>query len=456
MISVLLPGFLLAGAGLAGVVGALHLLARRPPAREALPTARFLKEDARTLLRLQPRPTDVPLMMLRMGLVLCLAAAFAGMVWTPGRSGEGHVVLLDAGAGSGLEWDSAISLVAEATAGANGAESVVVAYGLEDGAREVDIASLGSLERGTEAATAEDGLRALREVVLADTRFSIVRAEWVLVPTWSSWNDGVGLMRPAIWPGRLPIHAVPSARAGGSAPSAGSDPTRGRRASVVGLAADTLELALGALGVPVGPVREAPPRPGDWVFGDGISSTELGALLERARSGEIVVISGRLPEGAAGVPWVGDATPKSRRQGLVVPGEPGFASGVESFGGTPAEGAAVVAVFADATPAAAAVSTGAGCVVYLSVSVADGALHGSSNYPELLRRLTGGCSDRDVPNARLGRGAIASLQRDDLPDVVDVAGLAADQGVPLSKWWVALALVLLGGELAMTRSRRMS
>ena len=71
------PAFIFAGIALAALPVVLHLRARRPPERAPLPTVRFLSPDARTLLRLQRRPTDRLLMTLRIGLALALGAAFA-------------------------------------------------------------------------------------------------------------------------------------------------------------------------------------------------------------------------------------------------------------------------------------------------------------------------------------------------------------------------------------------
>jgi hypothetical protein len=465
MINALFPGFLVAGAGLAAAVAGLHLLARRPPARQALPTARFLSEDARTLLRLQPRPTDLVLMLLRMVLVGSLGAAFAGTVWTPERGGRGHVVLLDAGAGAEASWEAAIALAAEAVRGADAGDGatdpIVVAYGLDSGPRVVDVGSLSGLQPGSTRATAEDGLRALRAAVVNDTRWSTVRAEWVLTPTWGSWNAGVGLMRPALWPGSLPLRAVPpgpaTARGQATAPDATGPPggpPPAPTARVEGADVGSLEAALSALGIALATDGSGPPQPGDWLFWAGPSDAEVPMLAARARAGEVVLISGGLGQSVADVPWIPDGSRAGQRAGVVVAGNPRFGEGVVGLGGSPASGAAVVAVFADATPAAAAWARGEGCVVYLAAALGDDALHGSPGYPELVRRLVAGCTVGESPAEPLDPGALASLQRDDLPAVVDVAGLALDEGVPLSRLWILLATLALAAEIALTRRRR--
>ena len=79
MIRAALPGFLWAGAAFALLPLALHFVTRRPPDRQPLPTAHFLREDARTLVRLRRTPSDVMLLVIRMAFAFLLGA----LVWTP-------------------------------------------------------------------------------------------------------------------------------------------------------------------------------------------------------------------------------------------------------------------------------------------------------------------------------------------------------------------------------------
>ncbi|HEX6910077.1 MAG TPA: BatA domain-containing protein, partial [Longimicrobium sp.] len=69
MLTLALPGFLLAGTLAMLLPLALHLIRRRPPVRAPLPTARFLVEDPRNAVRVS-RPTDLRLLALRMLLLL--------------------------------------------------------------------------------------------------------------------------------------------------------------------------------------------------------------------------------------------------------------------------------------------------------------------------------------------------------------------------------------------------
>ena len=79
MIAAAFPGFLLAGVLFAVLPIALHLLTRRPPERKPLPTAQFLARDARTLLRLRRRPTDLWLLLVRVLFAVTVAATCAGL-----------------------------------------------------------------------------------------------------------------------------------------------------------------------------------------------------------------------------------------------------------------------------------------------------------------------------------------------------------------------------------------
>ena len=168
MIAAAFPGFLLAGVFFAALPILLHLLSRRPPAREPLPTARFLARDARTLLRLRRRPTDLPLLLVRVLFAITLAAAFAGITWTGQRSGAARVILLDAGADTLVNWDVARDEARRLESEVNSdTEPVILAYGLSSGHQIVSVADLEGLQRSERPASAQAGLRALRSTVSA-------------------------------------------------------------------------------------------------------------------------------------------------------------------------------------------------------------------------------------------------------------------------------------------------
>src|SRR3712207_53890 len=108
MLTLGIPAFLVAGALAMLVPLALHLIRRRPPMRAPLPTARFLVEDPRNAVRVS-RPTDLPLLALRMLLLLLLGFALARPAWLPTPEGTSTVVLLDRGAAmQGDGWRAAV------------------------------------------------------------------------------------------------------------------------------------------------------------------------------------------------------------------------------------------------------------------------------------------------------------------------------------------------------------
>jgi hypothetical protein len=113
----------------------------------------------------------------------------------------------------------------------------------------------------------------------------------------------------------------------------------------------------------------------------------------------------------------------------------------------------VIAVFEDATPAAAARALGSGCVVYLAASILDPAVTDSPDYPKLVEVLAEGCRRVESLDGPLDRGGLLSLERPDLPETVDAAMLGST-GYALTHWLLLLALVLLAVEIGLTWERR--
>jgi hypothetical protein len=458
VIAAAFPGFLVAAGVLATIPVALHFLARRPPARAALPTARFLTEDPRTLLRFQRKPMDAALLAVRLAFALALGAAFAGLSWMPERSGAVRVVLVDAGADPAVDWADVTDAVrAVDGVGANTEATLVVAYGLEGGARVVDAADLDGIERGVQPATAEEGLRALREAA-AEGGFSDAEVTWVGRPSWHAWSPGLGLMRSQLWPGRMELRSIPvDAAVSVSAETAADAATPSVAWLVDGIEGDALQRAIEALGGRV--VRAA--GTADWIFASDAAAASLDPLMDHVRGGSTLVVSGRLSGAVAtDLPWVVDArsSTASATAHLVLPGGRVVGTPVGRLPGAPAAGARTVAVFDDATPAAAARSLGDGCVVYLAADLTAPGLATAADYPSLIRALARGCGapgsaegPLDLP---LDRGALQVLERPDLPATVDVASIVAAEGIPLTRWLVLLVLALLGLEVAMTRERR--
>jgi hypothetical protein len=468
VIAAAFPGFLVAAGVLAAIPVALHFLARRPPARTALPTARFLTEDPRTLLRFQRKPMDAALLAVRLAFALALGAAFAGLGWKPERSGAVRLVLVDAGADPAVAWADAADAVravdgvapgggSEDGAGGGTEAALVLAYGLDEGARVVDSADLEGIERGARPATAEEGLRALREAA-AEGGFAQAAVTWVGRPSWHAWSPGLGLMRSQLWPGRMELRLIPVDAAGPVSAEAAADAETTPVAWLVdGAEGDALQRAIEALGGRV--VRTA--WTADWIFATDVDATSLLPLMDHVRRGSTLVVSGRMSGDVADLPWVVDERTSGAAH-LVLPGDRGVGTPVDRLPGAPAAGARTVAIFDDATPAAAARSLADGCVVYLAADLTAPGLTTAADYPNLVRALARGCGASgsaegplDPPlDSPLDRGALRVLEGPDLPGTVDVASLVAAEGIPLTRWLVLLALALLGLEVAMTRERR--
>ncbi len=202
--SFLAPLSLALGAAAAVAIYALHLLTTRRPPPMPLPTARFVPPgEARAVARAK-RPTDVPLMLLRMLAVLLVGAAFARPVIDAAGPSVRTVVLLERS--RAVADAAAAAALARTEVGEGGA---VVVFG--DSARAVPLDSLeglaaasvaaGSLSaafvaaRGA-AATIAPGADSLRLVVVGALTAGSVDAA---TPTLR-----------AAWPGRVEIRRVAS------------------------------------------------------------------------------------------------------------------------------------------------------------------------------------------------------------------------------------------------------
>lgn len=90
----LAPGWIGVAAAMGAAVVVLHLLARRRPRPFSFPTARFVPDRPSTAASLAARPTDLPLLLLRLLLVFLLGFAFAQPL-TSRPDGTTRIVLLD-------------------------------------------------------------------------------------------------------------------------------------------------------------------------------------------------------------------------------------------------------------------------------------------------------------------------------------------------------------------------
>lgn len=463
------PGFLLAGALAALVPLALHLIRRRPPGRAPLPTARFLSEDPRNAVRVS-RPTDVPLLVLRMLLLLLLGAALARPAWVPAPRGTSTVVLLDRGASmAGAGWAAGIgaarrALLAEDGAARGGLVLFDTAATRIPRAR-VTAALFDSLLAAGPSSVDADYAAALRALPAAARELrgaDSVRAGLVSSLRAGGWTPGLAPLRRAAWPGALDLTLVPAASSAGSTAGDAGDADRpARRARVIaGEGGAYLSAAMGAVGYDVGTGTSADTDADVYVVAAPVDAAAASALVRRARAGATLVVAAGAVAGPLRdvLPWRGAVDPSDDDAGgalwfgpeLALTGAAGRALGTAS------DSARVLAAWEDGRAAAAAHRVGEGCAVFAATPLEGGELPLQAAYPAALRRLARGCASPEAASAdaTLDAGGIALL-RGRGPAAVPAGDVgAAEAGIPLGRWLLAAALLVALIETFLAYRRR--
>ncbi len=439
MISLGFPGAFVAGVALAGLITALHFLAPHPPDRAPLPTARFLREDARTTLRFRRRPTDVPVWASRALLALLIGLLFAQPTWRPDREdGATKVVLLDRGAGMADVWSQALEAVGREAAGGN-TRIVPFADGSDGAPAAVEVGALAALRPAEAESSYLAGLAALR-VEAGDLATRSAEAVLITRPRWSAWDAQFAGLRDAAWPGELRVVAV------GGAPVAEADVTpEPTRTAYLDAPTVPLTAALNALGYTLAdtlPNTDTPPALRFLAAGD-----ESPSALERVDAGDTLVLYGEsagAEPGSARFLRVGERTLK------LAGGATGLAAPPSEAG---AEGTTYLPiVLEDGAPIAVARPSGAGCLVRLhgSVTVA----HRDLGYPHLIRALADGCRGTGQPAGATSFGldsAAHAILEGEGAGLVDVAQLGLLGGQPLSRWLFLLVILVAGSEALLIR-----
>lgn len=448
------PVFLVVGALLSIVPIALHMLARMPPERRPLPTARFLTVDHRTRLQLRP-PTDRLLLALRVLLLLLLAAAFAEPEWRPDRAGSEVVVLLEGGEGSAAVWPDALDAARDRLR--EGGALVV----FDSAARVFHDPEPGTLDsiRSAGPSTAPSRyLAAFRGLHTATAALAAESASAVLITrlTWDSWSPALPFVRETAWPG-----AVEVVEAGG-----------GGEASRVA-AADVTAADVGAADAPaVEPRRAAIVGPDDHPLRPFVAAGLWSLGYEPATAGERPFVTVILPGVAADATSTADHTvvlggppastrgnagDRSDRGRLVLSATHALEGWVDATGHDADHSgpANAIAVWEDGRPAAA-VQRGEACTAYLLAEPATPAAAADPAFPRLLAALIDSCSpgeashdgamaETEVGDQPLDAGALTVLRgpaaADDPAEAVEVAALGGVDGHEL--WRVVLLLALL-------------
>lgn len=437
----------------------LHLLARRPPVRAALPTARFLQPSRTEAPRFRPRPTDLLLLALRALWLLALGAALAGAVWVRSVPGIAEIVLLDRGT-SPTAWpaavDSARRLLLTPEGEARGALVLFDTAAVLVPPARIEAALFDSLRRSPPAAGAATYTAALRAIPEAATRIGAADSARVTLLSslqWDGWRGGVAPLRDAAWPGAIRLVPLADARSGTADTPATTE--RGRVRVIGGEGRGRfVRAALAAAGWGVAPNTVAPPDTADAVYVvlDSLSPAAAATLLDLARNGATVVVAAPAPEPLqAALPWIrspaaaGAADPSSA---LTFPEGPVLAGAVVRTGGGASLDAQLLAAWEDGRPAVAARREGAGCLVFAATDLEGGTLPLNPGYPLALDRMARGCTAAADPVAahRLDAGAKAVIAGANLPAAVALLPSGAPEGAHLAPWLLALAVLALLAE----------
>ncbi|MGI9625835.1 MAG: hypothetical protein ACR2QM_03290 [Longimicrobiales bacterium] len=213
--------------------------------------------------------------------------------------------------------------------------------------------------------------------------------------------------------------------------------------------------ALGFQTLPLDTYAEDTGMPAPAVIFHSDPGQDLPRLIEAARSGAVVVVSGAVEVQDGIFPWRTAAlTEPTEGVGnvLVNPGVT-LRRSVDLFPGEPSDLVATTLVLEDATPAAVAQTIGPGCLVYSPLDLHDPVLTAETQFSSLMARLVDGCPSDRFSGGTLDLGATEALARPDLPARVQVRSLGGPQGVPLSRWCAVASLVLLLAEVVMTRGK---
>jgi hypothetical protein len=461
------PGLLAAGLLAALVPLVLHLIARRPPERVALPTARFLAPDSRTAIRLRRRPTDLLLLALRMLLLALLGAAAAGPAWLPRQQGAAELVLLDRSAAMDpAAWTAVVGAARRALLGPDGsARGALVLF--DSAAAPVargglTAALFDSLAAAGPGRSAPDYAAALRAVPSAARGLGgadSVRVTLLSSLRWDGWRPGLAAVRGAAWPGAIRLPELPSAVA--SADTAEPPSTVRRTAAVLAAPGrgGYVAAALGATGWSVGPAGDSASV--YFVLGAG-DATAASRVRAASGAGATVVVSGAAPAGWSDVlPWKIDEDADAPAGGgsLVLDDGMRLDGAARRLAGRPTGGARLLAAWEDGRPAAAASRVGRGCVVYLAAELEVGSLPLGASFPRVVDRLARGCDgarSRVGGAAPLDQGARAVLRGGGRESVAVASLGAAGGGIPLARWMLGAALLVALVETVLAYGRRRS
>lgn len=440
----LAPGYLFGALAVAGVIAALHFIVLRMPRAGILPTARFVPDTPATTVAAARWPTDLPLMLLRMLIIVAAGAALARPVLAPSRRAAARVIVVDV---SRSARDS-IAMSDSASAVYRDGDAVVMfdssARAVTDGARDSLAALRPSSKRGNLSAALIGALRAGSR--LRDRADSL---ELVIVSPFAreEFDAATDTIRQQ-WPGRARIVRVPNnlgdtipANRGVDINLAGDDPLM----VTAGLARN---LVLGSSVIERGDIDARPA---------GVSATQSEPATQsvaptRADRAIIWWPSSSRPRFAV-VRGAKDTV------GGVTTGDGNVVAAFERRWMYPADsirGGDVIARWADGQPAAIEKPSGTSCVRSVAIPVtAVGDLAIRHELVQLMASLSRPCAWRTalLPadpasiTSLEGKGSLAP--RSAFKPVTDVRSA-------LAPWLLALSLVAALAELLLRRRVRRS
>ncbi len=409
-------------AGIAAALGviALHLLSTRRPPATPLPTARFVPPTEQRAVARTTRPTDIPLLLLRVLSALLVGAAFAQPLPDAPGPALRRVVA--------LEWTTAITDVEAARASAQrllGPGDALVVY--DTAARVMDAAALAALPLPTlRRASLSPMFVAAQDAATRIARGADSLRLTILGTFPGNAMDAATPALRAAWPGG--IEFTPLAATADTAPAAAAE--------ILGAAAnDPLRPALQAL------------RRGT---GSPALRLRVGALVAEdsqwlaAMPGRVLV---RWPEHSAdSLPADGVFAANGRSAALVAP-----------LGRRAVGDGRVIARWRDGSPAASEQAVGQGCLREVGVVLPlAGDLTLRAPFQRLLAVLTepcGGARTAALPDSLRERMA---PRPDAAPgEAMRLAPASAFLGdeasSPLTPWLLAAALVALLAEQWLRR-----
>jgi hypothetical protein len=358
----LAPGFFFASLAVAAAVVALHFIVTRQPRAGILPTARFVPNMPATATARATRPSDIPLMLLRVLLVLAAGAGLAKPVLKPSRGAEARVILADV---SRSFSDSTVLR-----------DSVRALYRSNDALVVFDSAARvisGSVSDSINALRSAGGRGNLSAALLAAVRAaSGIRdradsIELVMVSSFAAeeFDAATDTVRK-LWPGRATILWLAET----------SDTRQENKVEISGRADDPLQVTVSALR----------------------NDTSANGLIIRSISSTDSIVS----DGRPMIEWQETARPRGAVTRLsrdtiggVVSGNALVVSAFERRWMFPADsirGSDVVARWIDGEPAAIETASGRGCVRSVAVPVpAAGDLVIRKDFERFVAALSGDC-----------------------------------------------------------------